>query len=56
LRSQMELTRYQQHAIEGALENTEYILKNWLQQAGNVRQGGADPYSTQAVELEPVEP
>jgi hypothetical protein len=56
LRSQMELTRYHQHAISGAKENTAYILQNWLQQPGDVRQGGEDPYSTQAAEPAPVEP
>lgn len=54
LRSQMEMTRYQQFATQGALENTEYVLTNWLQQPGNVRRGGEDPYSTQAVEPKDV--
>lgn len=47
LRSQMEISRYQQHEIAGALEDCRYWRTVWVQQAGNVRQGGADPYSTE---------
>lgn len=46
LRSQMEITRYHQHEIAGALEDCKYWKNNWVQQAGDVRKGGADPYST----------
>lgn len=53
LRSEMEVNRYHEFTLRGALENTQYIRRNWLQQAGNVRQGGEDPYSTQAAESEP---
>ena len=45
LRSQMEQTRYVQHQVAGALEDCRYWDTCWLQQSGNVRQGGADPYA-----------
>lgn len=50
LRSQMEQTRYMQYQVAGALEDCRYWAQNWLQQPGNVRQGGADPHSTLAAE------
>lgn len=53
-RSSLEQTRYIQHQIQGALENTQYILQNWMAWVGNVRQGGEDPYSTLAAEPEVV--
>ena len=46
LRSEMEQTRYIQYQLSGALEDCRYWDTVWLQQAGNVRQGGADKYST----------
>ena len=52
LRSQMETTRYMQYQIAGALEDCRYWMSNWVQQPGNVREGGADKYSTEAVEPE----
>jgi hypothetical protein len=54
LRSNMEVNRYHEHMIRGALENTNYIIQSWLQSPGDVRKGGADPYSTQAGEPEQV--
>ena len=54
LRSQMEQTRYMQYQVAGALEDCRYWLSNWVQQPGNVREGGADKYSTEAVVPEAV--
>ena len=54
LRSQMEQTRYVQYQISGALEDCRYWDTVWLQQSGDVRQGGADKYSTEAVVPEQV--
>lgn len=54
-RQQMELTRYQQHQFAGALEDAKYAVNVWGQQAGNVRMGGPDKYSTDAPEAPPPE-
>lgn len=54
LRSQMEQTRYFQHQFTGALEDCRYWRGVWVQQAGDVRQGGADVYSTAGAQLQLV--
>lgn len=47
-RMNLEMTRYEQHQLTGALESQRYIEGVWLMPEGT-RKGGDDPYSTAPV-------